>query len=105
MINQLDITKFQTVIDIGSHKAELFRTFLKYNIEVTKYISFEPIKELYLNLFKELEDCSEFEVFNLALSSVKGFKKINLSPVLSTSTFQEINNQKLKYKLKNIHIF
>ena len=38
MINQLDITKFQTVIDIGSHKAEFFRTLLKYNIEVTKYI-------------------------------------------------------------------
>ena len=105
MINQLDITKFQTVIDIGSHKAELFRTFLKYNIEVTKYISFEPIKELYLNLFKELKDNSEFEVFNLALSSVKGFKKINLSPVSSTNTFQEINNQKLKYKLKKIFIF
>lgn len=105
IINQLDITKFQTVIDIGSHKAEFFRSLLKYNIEVTKYISFEPIKELYLNLFKEFKDNSEFEVFNLALSSVKGFKKINLSPISSTNTFQEINNLKLKYKLKKLLIF
>ena len=102
IINALPLTSYQTVIDIGSHKAEFFRTILRQNMNIEKYISFEPIKKLYQDLLDEFETNLQFEVFNISLSSAKEFKNINVNSFQSTSTFSEINNSRLKYKIKNL---
>ena len=102
IIKAISLTEYQTVLDVGSHKAEFFRTLLRQNLDVKKYISFEPIKKLYQNLFNEFESNLQFEVLNIGLSSVKGFKNINVNIFSSTSTFSEINTSNFKYKLKNL---
>jgi len=102
IINAISLTKYQTVLDIGAHKAEFFRTLLRQNLYVEKYISFEPIKKLYQDLLNEFETNLQFEVLNIALSSFKDTINININNVSSTSTFSEINNFQLKYKFKNL---
>tara|TARA_B100001057_G_C22797252_1_gene930129 strand:+ start:185 stop:742 length:558 start_codon:yes stop_codon:yes gene_type:complete len=75
---------------------------LRQGLEVKKYISFEPIKKLYQDLSNEFGNYLQFEVINIGLSSVKDFKNINVNHISSTSTLSEINNSKLKYKIKNL---
>ena len=44
ILNKLDIKKFNTIIDIGAHKLELYNSLKRFNYKFDRYIAFEPEK-------------------------------------------------------------
>ena len=98
----MNLEKNATVLDIGSHESELYKSLKVMKIEIVRYIAFEPVEKLYNNLLKQHKFNSNFEVINFALSNEKTVKKIEVNSISSTNTFSKINKNKLKYKFKNI---
>ena len=47
LLKKLDTKKFNTIIDIGAHKLELFTSLKKFNYEFDLYIAFEQ-RRIYL---------------------------------------------------------
>jgi len=101
LIKVLNLNSIKTVIDIGSHKAELYKTLTNSNLEIDRYIAFEPVKSLYKNLVNEYKKNPAFEVLNIALSNKEGSRNIKINTFSSTHTFSTTNENKLKYKIKN----
>jgi len=101
ILNKLDTKKFNSIIDIGAHKLELFNSLKKFNYKFDRYIAFEPEKNLFdgLKLKYGMEDT--IELYNLAVGSVDKIEKISVNSFSSTNTFSEINSDLLKYKIKN----
>jgi len=101
ILNKLDTKKFNSIIDIGAHKLELFNSLKKFNYKFDRYIAFEPEKNLFdgLKLKYGMEDT--IELYNLAVGSVDKIEKISVNSFSSTNTFSEINPDLLKYKIKN----
>ena len=102
IIRSMNLEKNATVLDIGSHESELYKSLKAMKIEIVRYIAFEPVEKLYNNLLKQHKFNSNFEVINFALSNEKTVKKIEVNSISSTNTFSKINKNKLKYKFKNI---
>ena len=87
------------ILDVGAHKGEFLQSIKKI-INFEKIYSFEPQKKIYkkLNLLS-----IENKIFclNLALSNDNAIKNLKINKKSSTSTFSEINNLSLWYKIKS----
>jgi len=91
---------FDTVVDIGAHIGELYRCFIKSDIDFNKYFMFEPNVNSYEHLCK-IEDNRVLK-FNLAISSENLKKEFLINPLEMTSSFSEINEDLFKFKVKNL---
>ena len=99
IINFLKNFEIKSVIDVGAHKGEFIKTVKKLkNIE--KIYSFEPQKKIYqkLNIFS-IEN--KIFCFNFALGNNNEIRNLKINKKTSTSTFSDINNLSLWYKIKS----
>jgi len=101
LIKKLDTKKFNTIIDIGAHKLELFTSLKKFNYEFDQYIAFEPEKNLFNGLMQKYNFEEKTKLYNLAIGNVNKEEKLFLNTFSSLHTFSEINPDLFKYKIKN----
>jgi len=87
------------IFDVGAHKGEFLKS-IKKNKNFEKIYSFEPQKKIFQNLnLLSLE--KKICCFNLALGKNNEIKNLKINKKTSTSTFSEINNLSLWYKIKS----
>ena len=99
IINFLKNFEIKSVFDVGAHKGEFIKVVKKLkNIE--KIYSFEPQKKIYqkLNIFS-IEN--KIFCFNFALGNNNEIRNLKINNKTSTSTFSDINNLSLWYKIKS----
>ena len=91
--------KIKTAFDIGAHKGEFIKLIKKFK-NVEKIYSFEPQKKIYqkLNIFS-IEN--KIFCFNFALGKNNEIRNLKINKKTSTSTFSDINNLSLWYKIKS----
>lgn len=89
-----------TVIDVGAHEGELYKTFTKKNIKFRQFIMFEPFKESYDSLLK-LND-KRLAVHNLGISDFDEVLKLNVNKFKLTNSFTVQNTESVNYKIKNL---
>ena len=91
--------EIKSVFDVGGHKGEFIKTVKKFkNIE--KIYSFEPQKKIYQKLNKSSIENKIF-CFNFALGNNNEIRNLKINKKTSTSTFSDINNLSLWYKIKS----
>jgi FkbM family methyltransferase len=91
--------EIKSVFDVGAHKGGFLKAVKKLkNIE--KIYSFEPQKKVYqkLNIFS-IEN--KIFCFNFALGNNNEIRNLKINKKTSTSTFSDINNLSLWYKIKS----
>ena len=99
IFNLLKNFEIRNVFDVGAHKGEFIKIVKKHkNIE--KIYSFEPQKKIYqkLNIFS-IEN--KIFCFNFALGNNNEIRNLKINKKTSTSTFSDINNLSLWYKIKS----
>ena len=99
IFNFLKNFEIKSVFDVGAHKGEFLKAVQKLeNIE--KIYSFEPQKKIYqkLNIFS-IEN--KIFCFNFALGNNNEIRNLKINNKTSTSTFSDINNLSLWYKIKS----
>ena len=99
IFNLLKNIEIRNVFDVGAHKGEFIKIVKKLkNIE--KIYSFEPQKKIYqkLNIFS-IEN--KIFCFNFALGNNNEIRNLKINKKTSTSTFSDINNLSLWYKIKS----
>ena len=89
------------LIDVGSHKGEFIKNFLKFNKIQTAY-AFEPQKDIYKILQQNLKKNINIKKKNIALDFKIGSKKIYINKLSSTSTLSKINRNSLFLKIKKL---
>ncbi len=87
------------ILDVGAHKGEFLQSIKKI-INFEKIYSFEPQKKIYrkLNIFS-IEN--KIFCFNFALGKNNEIRNLKINKKTSTSTFSDINNLSLFYKIKS----
>ena len=87
------------ILDVGAHKGEFLQSIKKI-INFEKIYSFEPQKKIYrkLNIFS-IEN--KIFCFNFALGNNNEIRNLKINKKTSTSTFSDINNLSLWYKIKS----
>jgi FkbM family methyltransferase len=99
IFNFLKNFKIKTVFDVGAHKGEFLQLIKKIgNFE--KIYSFEPQKKIYQNL-NLLSVENKIFCFNLALGNNNETRNLKINKKSSTSTFSEIDDLSLWYKIKS----
>jgi FkbM family methyltransferase len=101
ILKKINIKKFNTIIDVGAHKLELFNSLKKFNYEFVSYIAFEPEKNLFERLKFKYGVEENIELHNLAIGNVNKVEKLSVNTFSTTNTFLEINPDLLKNKIKN----
>ncbi len=77
--------RIKTVIDIGAHKGQ-FATMMHKVLPDAKIYSFEPLKDCYEKLVKNMGNLSDFEAFNYALGDRNTKTKIHRSSYSQSSS-------------------
>tara|TARA_B100000945_G_scaffold255410_1_gene212598 strand:- start:4 stop:678 length:675 start_codon:yes stop_codon:yes gene_type:complete len=103
LIKFLKNYKIDLIIDIGSHKGEFIKNIIKY-IHFKKAYTFEPQKEVFEILKKNLINDNRILHNNLGLSDKVGKKKIIINKLTSTSTMSKFDESSYFLKLKNFLI-
>ena len=97
------IENFDQIFDVGSHKGEYIKLFLKLNKHV-KIQAFEPLKEIYNELLYQFKDNKNINCHNIAIGEKKEILEINIMQHLESSTLSKINYQS-KYIIKKSIVF
>ena len=100
LIKFLDNYKIDLIIDIGSHKGEFLSNVIKC-IPFKKAYTFEPQKEVFETLKKNLINDNRILHNNLGISDKVGTKKIAINKLTSTSTMSQLDENSYFLKLKN----
>ena len=101
IVKFLEKYKIYKLIDVGSHKGEFLKNFLKFkNIKIA--YAFEPQVEIFKILNKNLNKYKNIIKHNIALDSKIGKKKIYINKLSSTSTLSTINKKSLYLKIKKL---
>tara|TARA_B100000131_G_scaffold288032_1_gene299097 strand:+ start:479 stop:1153 length:675 start_codon:yes stop_codon:yes gene_type:complete len=103
LIKFLKNYKIDLIIDIGSHKGEFIKNIIKY-INFQKAYTFEPQKEVFDILKKNLINDNRILHNNLGISDKVGKKKIIINKLTSTSTMSKLDESSYFLKLKNFLI-
>ena len=103
LIKFLKNYKIDLIIDIGSHKGEFIKNIIKY-INFQKAYTFEPQKEIFDILKKNLINDNRILHNNLGISDKLGKKKIIINKLTSTSTMSKLDESSYFLKLKNFLI-
>jgi len=91
--------KISKLIDVGSHKGEFLRNYLKIK-KIKSAYAFEPQIDIYKILKKNLKKYKNIKKKNIALDSKDGSKKLYINKLSSTSTLSLTNNNSLFLKIK-----
>ena len=94
----------KVAIDVGAHKGEFLSYLLKLN-NIEKIHVFEPQKKIFSELVNKFSNNRKIVLNNFAISNEIGNKIIKINKLTSTSTFSEISERSLWFKLKNIILF
>ena len=94
----------KVVIDVGAHKGEFLSYLLKLD-NIEKIYAFEPQKKIFNELLNKFSNNKKIVLNNCAISNENGNKTIKINKLTSTSTFSEISENSLWFKLKNIILF
>ena len=95
--------KFVNLVDVGCHKGEFLSSFLK-NSKIKKFYCFEPQKDIFESLIKNLKKNKKINFYNYALGDKITKKKIYISNLTSTSTLSKFNYKSKYLKFKNFMI-
>ena len=90
--------KLINVIDVGAHKGETIKFFLK-NFNINKIYVFEPNQHLYQSLMKKFISQNIY-IYNYGVGYQNEKKKLNISIDSSSSTINKINTNTNYYKRK-----
>jgi len=99
IFNFLKDFNIKIIFDVGAHKGEFLKVIKKIK-NYKKIYSFEPQKKIYKNL-NILAVENKIFCLNLALGKNNETKNLKINKKSSTSTFSEINNLSLWYKIKS----
>ena len=93
------------VVDIGAHKGETIKLFLK-NFQIKRIFAFEANFKMFQIIKKKFLD-NKIVIYNIALGSHNTHKYFNIIKDSSSSTFNEINFESLYYlrKIKYLAFF
>ena len=102
-IKNFFIKQFQhsslNIIDIGAHKGETIKFFLK-NFTVNKIFSFEPNIELFIELKKQNYPKENVEIFNYGVGKENKRGNLKIMNDTSSSTFNDLNENTQYFKKK-----
>ena len=104
--NYLKILKLKNIVDVGAHKGEFFRYFIKKNNFVNKALLVEPQTNIF-NTLKKLVNIVDKKIIikNIALGNKSGKQKLFYNSLTSTSTFKKYNQYSYWFKFKQILTF
>ncbi len=103
-IKKFDI---ESVIDVGAHKGEFFKSLIKSSHKIKTGLLVEPQESVLKNL-KDLKISLpniKIEIENIALGSKIQTEELYLNSLSSTSTLSKINKNSKWFKFKKIILF
>lgn len=86
--------KYKNFIDIGGHLGS-YTYFINNNFNLKKIYIFEPQKEIFFKLKKNLKKNKNIKFFNSAISDFNGEKNLNINKHDLSSTFHNLNKKNL----------
>ena len=104
IFNVLKELNLKTVFDVGSHKGEFLSYIFKLD-SIKNIHSFEPQKKVFAELEQKYSNKKNIILNNFGISDVDGSKNLKINRLTSTSTFSEIRENSIWFKLKNIILF
>ena len=103
-IKKLDI---ESVIDVGAHKGEFFKSLVKSICKIKTGLLVEPQESVLKNLndLKIKFPNIKIEIENIALSSKTQTEELYINALSSTSTLSKINKNSKWFKFKKMILF
>ena len=93
--------KLINVIDVGAHKGETIKYFIKF-LNIENIYAFEPNKNIFNKLLNNINKLKkEINCFNFALGDKNEIKPLNILNESSSSTINNLNKSSKYYKKKN----
>ena len=103
-IKKLDV---ESVIDVGAHKGEFFKSLIKSSQKIKTGLLIEPQESVLKNL-KDLKISFpniKIEIENIALGSTNQVKELYLNSLSSTATLSKVNKNSKWFKFKKMILF
>jgi len=103
-IKKLDV---ESVIDVGAHKGEFFKSLIKSSQKIKTGLLIEPQESVLKNL-KDLKISFpniKIEIENIALGSRNQVEELYLNSLSSTSTLSKVNKNSKWFKFKKMILF
>jgi FkbM family methyltransferase len=104
--NYLSKLKFKNFIDIGAHKGEFYKYFIKKNKFINNVVLIEPQKDKILNLLKISKELNHKTIIkNVAIGKKNIRQKFFISALSSSSTIKAYNNKSFWLRVKKLIFF
>ena len=103
-IKKLDV---ESVIDVGAHKGEFFKSLIKSSQKIKTGLLIEPQESVLKNL-KDLKISFpniKIEIENIALGSTNQVEELYLNSLSSTATLSKVNKNSKWFKFKKMILF
>ncbi len=94
--------KILALIDVGAHKGEFIKNFLKGKNKLQKIYAFEPQKNIFQILDSKFKNDKKIIKIQSALDIKNSRKILYINKLSSTSTLSKINERSFFLKFKNI---
>jgi len=97
----------ESVIDVGAHKGEFFKSLIKSSQKIKTGLLIEPQESVLKNL-KDLKISFpniKIEIENIALGSRNQVEELYLNSLSSTSTLSKVNKNSKWFKFKKMILF
>ncbi len=91
------------LLDVGSHHGESIN-FFKKRFKVLKVLAFEPDKESFEILKKQIEKYNDVKIYNIAIGNKNGTIKFKKHYDSESSTLVHINEESKYFKKKNLYL-
>jgi FkbM family methyltransferase len=104
--NYLTKLKFKNFVDIGAHKGEFYKYFIKKNKFINNVVLIEPQKDKILNLLKISKELNHKTIIkNVAIGKKNRQQKFFISTLSSSSTMKAYNNKSFWLRVKKLIFF
>lgn len=91
-----------SLIDVGAHKGEFIKNFLKGKNKLKKIYAFEPQENIFKILDNRFKNDKKIKKFRNAIDCKISKKTLFINKLSSTSTLSKINEKSFFLKFKNI---
>jgi len=102
IIKFLSKYEISSLIDVGAHKGEFIKNFLKSKNKLKKIYAFEPQENIFQILDNEFKNDKKIKKFKNAIDCKISKKTLFINKLSSTSTLSKINEKSSFLKFKNI---